>query len=64
MPIVTAVLILALDKRPIKPMIKGLLCYPIFMGSWILINLKSLIKPDTRWEKIDHVRDVKINEVV
>ena len=64
MPIVTAVLILALDKRPIRPMIKGLLCYPIFMGSWIIINLKSLIKPDTRWEKIDHVRDVKINEVV
>ena len=64
MPVFTAVLIMALDKRPIRPMIKGLLCYPIFMGSWILINIKSLIKPDTKWEKINHVRDVKINEVV
>ncbi len=64
MPVLTAVLIMVLDKRPVRPMIKGLLCYPIFMGSWILINIKSLIKPDTKWEKINHVRDVKINEVV
>ena len=63
MPIATAVLIMALDKRPIKPMIKGLLMYPIFMGSWILINLKCIVKPDTKWEKINHVRNVKINEV-
>lgn len=63
MPIFTAVLIMALDRRPIKPMIKGLLLYPVFMGSWILINIKCLIKPDTKWEKIKHVRDVKINEI-
>ena len=63
LPIATAVLIMALDKRPIKPMIKGLLMYPIFMGSWIIINIKCLIKPNTKWEKIKHVRDVKINEV-
>ena len=52
-----------LDKRPIKPMIKGLLCYPLFLGSWIVINIKCMIKPDTKWEKIEHVRDIKINEV-
>ncbi|MDR0978951.1 MAG: glycosyltransferase family 2 protein, partial [Lachnospiraceae bacterium] len=64
LPILTALLIMLLDKRPIRPMIKGLLCYPIFMGSWILINVKTLIKPDTKWEKITHDRDVKINEVL
>jgi len=63
MPPLTALLILILDKRPIKPMIKGLLCYPLFMGSWILINIKALIKPDTRWEKINHVRSIKAEEV-
>ena len=64
LPIGTAVLIMALDKRPIKPMIKGLIFYPLFMGSWLLINVKCLFKPDAKWEKINHVRDVKINEVV
>ena len=63
MPIFTAILIMALEKKPIKPMAKGLLLYPIFMGSWILINIKCLIKPDTKWEKIKHVRNVKINDV-
>jgi len=64
LPIATAVLIMLLDRRPIKPMIKGLIAYPLFLGSWILINFKCLIKPNVKWEKIHHVRDVKINEVL
>ena len=63
LPILTGILIMKLDKRPIRPMIKGLLCYPLFLGSWLLINFKVLFKRDTTWEKIDHVRDIKINEV-
>ena len=35
----------------------------IILGSWLLINFKVLFKRDTKWEKIDHVRDIKINEV-
>ena len=31
---------------------KGILLYPVFMGSWIVINIKCLIKPNTEWEKI------------
>ena len=63
LPIGTAVLIMLLDKRPIKPMIKGLLSYPLFLGSWIAINFKCLFKRDTTWEKIDHVRKIAIHEV-
>ena len=63
LPIATAVLILVLDKRPIKPMIKGLIAYPFFLGSLILINIKCLIKPTVKWEKINHVRDIKISEL-
>ena len=44
LPILTGILIMALDKRPIKPMIKGLLCYPLFLGSWLVINFKCLFK--------------------
>lgn len=62
-PPIIALIIMILDKRPIRPMIKGLLCYPLFMGSWILINIKALIKPTTTWEKIEHVRDIKIKEL-
>lgn len=63
LPIFTAVIVMALDRRPIKPMIKGLLCYPFFLGSWLLINFKCLFKRETTWEKINHVRSIKISEV-
>ena len=63
LPIITGVAIMALDKRNIKQMTKAILCYPLFLGSWILINIKCLIKPDTKWEKIEHVRSMDIAEV-
>ncbi len=63
LPIGTAMIVMALDRRPIKPMVKGLLCYPIFMGSWLVINFKCLFRRTTTWEKIEHVRDIKIAEV-
>ena len=63
LPIGTALIVMMLDRRPIKPMIKGLLCYPLFMGSWLLINFKCLFKRETTWEKINHVRDIKIADV-
>ena len=63
LPIASAVLIMKLDKRPIKPMITGLLMYPLFLGSWLLINFKCLFKRNVKWEKINHVRSININEV-
>ena len=63
MPVITGTAIMALEKKPIKSMWKAILMYPIFMGSWIVINIKCLIKPNTKWEKIEHVRDINIQEV-
>ena len=63
LPIFTGMFVMWLDKRPIKPMVKGLLCYPLFMGSWLLINFKCLFKRDLTWEKINHVRNIKIADV-
>lgn len=56
-------IVMYLEKKPIKPMIKGLVLYPVFMGSWLLINLKCLFKRDTEWKKIDHVNNKKIEDV-
>ena len=63
LPIGTAVVAMTLDRKPIKPMLKGLLYYPLFMGTWVIINIKCLFKRETTWEKIEHVRDIKIAEV-
>ena len=63
LPIVTAAIAMYLDGRSIKPMLKGLACYPLFMGSWLLINFKCLFKRETTWEKINHLRSIKISDV-
>ena len=63
LPIGTSLIAMLLDRRPIKPMLKGLACYPLFMGTWLLINFKCLFKRNTTWEKIDHVRNIKIGDV-
>ena len=62
LPTLTGIVAMYLDKRPIKPMLKGLAFYPLFMGTWLLINFKCLFKRETSWEKIDHVRNIKIAE--
>ena len=63
LPIFVGVVIMWLDKKPIRPMIKGLALYPLFLGSWLLINFKCLFIRNTKWEKIDHVRDINIKDV-
>ena len=63
LPIFVGIVIMILDKKPIRPMLKGLLLYPLFLGSWLLINFKCLFIRDTKWEKVDHVRNIKIKDV-
>ena len=63
LPIFTALFVMIIDKRPIKKMMKGLVLYPLFLGSWLLINFKCLFKRETTWEKIEHVRKVDINTI-
>ena len=63
LPSLTAAFVMWIDGKPIKPMIKGLFTYPLFMGSWLLINFKCLFKRETSWEKITHNRSIKIDDV-
>ena len=63
LPVFTAMLIMKMEHKPIRPMVKGLICYPLFLGSWLLINFKCLFKRETTWEKIEHVRSININEM-
>ena len=44
LPSFTAAIAMYLDGKPIKPMFKYLFTYPLFMGSWLLINAKCLFK--------------------
>ena len=62
-PILTGIMIMIIDKKPIRPMLKGLALYPLFLGSWLLINFKCLFKRETSWEKIEHNVSKSIDEM-
>ena len=63
LPIFVGIFAMWLDGRKIKPMAKGLLCYPLFLLTWICINFKCLFIRNTSWEKINHVRSIQIADV-
>ena len=63
LPIFSALFTMYVDGKNIKPMLKWIAFYPLFMGSWILINIKCLFKQDIAWEKIEHVRSINIKEI-
>ena len=63
LPILTGLMIMIIDKKPIRPMLKGLALYPLFLGSWLLINFKCLFKRNTKWEKIEHNVSKSIGEM-
>ena len=63
LPMLSALFVLVIEKKPIRPMTKAILMFPIFMGSWILINIKAIFKPNTKWEKIVHSQNITIDDV-
>ena len=62
-PMLSAVGIILLEGKKLKPMWKAILMYPIFMGSWIVINIKSILFPNKKWDKITHSQSVGIDEI-
>lgn len=51
-PILFAVLILFLSKRPILPMWKGILFFGVFLASWIPINLYVTFNENLEWKQM------------
>lgn len=58
-PILT---ILYLKKNPLK-LWKGILLFPVFLFSWLPINIICLFKKDLKWEEIKHDRAIKLEEI-
>ena len=64
LPMLVGFIIIKLDHIKLTwKLFKGLLMFPIFMLSWLVINFKCLFKRETTWEKIEHNRNVNIKDV-
>ncbi len=63
MPLLGAIATVIIEKKSFRKLWKGVLGFPIFMLSWLVINVKSIFKPNLVWEKIEHSVSRSIEEV-
>lgn len=56
-----AVIVTVVNKRRVN--IFGVLLFPVFILTWIPINILVLFKKECKWEQISHDRVIKIDEV-
>ena len=62
--IIMTILVIKINKKPVKNYIKGIISLPIFYFSWIPINISALIKKDAKWERIEHTRIIKLDNII
>ena len=64
--IIISIAAIKIKRKKILPYIKGILTLPIFVLSWIPINIVAIFnqKKKNNWEKIEHTKDVTIDKVL
>lgn len=58
---VISLMVVLVNKKKVN--IKGIVLFPIFILTWIPINIAVLFKKECKWEQINHDRVIKIEEV-
>lgn len=58
------VFMLLLKNKKVLPLLMGILLFPLFILSWIPINISCILKKHTKWEEIKHDRNVDIKDVL
>jgi cellulose synthase/poly-beta-1,6-N-acetylglucosamine synthase-like glycosyltransferase len=61
MPIAQVVVTMLIEKRlTLARCFRGLLSYPVFLLSWVFINVMSVFKlNDITWERVEHTRNIE-----
>jgi cellulose synthase/poly-beta-1,6-N-acetylglucosamine synthase-like glycosyltransferase len=62
-PMFQSALVVVLERKNIRAVWKGIITYPIFLLSWVLINISAFFNTKMEWKQISHVRSVKIQEI-
>lgn len=64
--LVLSVAAIKMKKKRIIPYLKGIIMLPVFVLSWIPINILACFNQgkQNKWEKIEHTRDVTIDKIL
>lgn len=59
-----AIFVVKYNKKEIKNVFSGILAFPIFMITWIPINLICMFKRKIVWEPVKHERSIAIDHLI
>ncbi len=62
--IILTIGLIKLNKKEVKKYIKGIVFLPLFYASWVPINIIALFEKKTKWEKIEHTRIIKLENIL
>ena len=63
-PTTIALLVVIMEKKHVKLMLKGILTTWFFIISWIPINIICFFKKTFEWVPIDHTRNIMLSELM
>lgn len=56
--------IVKINQKQIKNYIKGIIFLPLFYLSWVPINIVALFEKRTKWERIEHTRNITLENIL
>lgn len=62
-PTTVSLIVVILEKKNVRKMLKGILTSWFFIMSWIPINILCLFKRSFKWQPIDHTRSIMLSEL-
>lgn len=62
-PVLIACFVVILEGKKLRTVYKGILTYPIFNFTWLILNIYCLFKRTYVWHPIEHTRAIEIDEV-
>lgn len=62
--VILAFITLKILHKPIKPYIKGIVLFPVWILTWLPINIIYLFKKYNTWEEIKHNRSISVEEII
>lgn len=59
-----SILVIKMNNKKVRNYIKGIVMLPIFLLTWLPINMMALLNQKAEWEKIEHTRNIKIDNML
>ena len=61
--VIICISVVILNKKKLKKYISGILLFPVFMITWLPINIIILFQKNVKWQHIPHSKDITIDEI-